>query len=150
MVALQDIASIDHPQQMPIAVDNRVGTVSAADEVGSRRAHSGIGGQGLDMGGHDVHNARPGKGIDAVMAADAKAAPPQLLGHQAVLVDGRVDEVGHDTCEHERKDHLVVAGDLEDEHDCGERRLGRSAERCGHRDDCEGAERHVRSGQHRI
>ena len=98
-----------------------------------------------DAGRHDVDDGGAGERIDAVVAADAQPPAAELLGHQAVLVHRAVHEVGDDGGEHQRQDHVVVAGELEHEHDRGERGLGRGAERGGHGDDGERAERDVRT-----
>ena len=65
----------------------------------------------------------------------------QLLGHDAVAHQRAGDEVGDDGGQHQRQDHVVVAGQLEHEHDRGERGPGRRAERRRHGDDGERAGR---------
>ena len=135
----QQVTPSDDSHTTAVSVDDGIGPVSAGLEPLGQLTYGGVHIRSLDVGRHHLPNRRRAQDVGVVLRRDAQASTGQLLGHDAVPRKGRRQEVSDHSREHEGQDRLVVAGELEEKDDRGERRPSRRPECRRHGDEGEGA-----------
>ncbi len=143
----QQIAARHDADAMTTVVDERIGTVLTELEPAPRFPHAGCGTDRFHLACHHITDARRTQDVGPVVARHMQTSACEFLGHEAMVQQRGGDEISDDRRDHQRKDRVVVTGELEGEHDRGERRSGRGPEGCGHRHQRDGTHRQVQTGR---